>query len=194
VLGSRIPPETILFTRKQGCWPDITAFLRQSVVMASALSPTHAQSGLQLELACLPAYRMTSLGLTSLLARHQFGKAILDELHKRFGWIPLHDHMNHSVEDQKAWIELEEGCTTASVNLFNSPDVYECFCFRMADFALAFQLVVTTISLFGRSPRVYGRARLRTFLLPNRSSKCSNTILLSSSAKAAVLVTYEFSR
>ena len=58
-------------------------------------------SGLQLELACLPTYRMASLGLASLLARQQFGKAVLDELHKRFGWIPLYDHMNHSVENQK---------------------------------------------------------------------------------------------
>jgi hypothetical protein len=52
---------------------------------------------------------MTSLGLNSLLARQQFGKAVLDELHKRFGWVPLYDNMNHSVEDQKVWIELEEG-------------------------------------------------------------------------------------
>ena len=64
-------------------------------------------SGLQLELACLAAYRMASLGLTSLLARQQFGKAVLDELHKRFGWIPLYDHMNHSVEDQKPWIDFD---------------------------------------------------------------------------------------
>ena len=65
-------------------------------------------SGLQLELACRPAYRMASLGLASLLVRQQFGKVVLDELHKRFGWIPLYDHMNHSVEDQKVWIEFEE--------------------------------------------------------------------------------------
>jgi hypothetical protein len=36
-----------------------------------------------------------------------FGKAVLDELHKRFGWIPLYDHLNHSVEDQKPSIDFD---------------------------------------------------------------------------------------
>ena len=63
-------------------------------------------SGLQLGLACLPAYRMTSLGLTLLLARHRFGKAVLDELHKRFGRVLFDEAVDHSVEYQKLRITL----------------------------------------------------------------------------------------
>jgi hypothetical protein len=108
----------------------------------------------QLELGCLLAYRMTSLGLASLLAYQQFGNAVLDELHKRFGWIPLYDHMNHSVEDHKVWIELEEGVYDSVGQLVQFARCvrvlllsYGRLCSRPC------QRVVIPISLLGRSPR-----------------------------------------